>query len=294
VRLRAWIQAARPLAHANIAPALLAGQALACADGARFDWIFFAIAHVFGALDHVTIVFANDYADFAGDTLNQKPTVFSGGSRVLPEGKLAPRDLFRAAIACAALLALGSLGGVLIDRPLLPAFAAVALLLLGAYSFPPLRLSYRGGGELLQGLGVGLVLPLLGYYLQRGRVLDAPWAIFAAFVVMHAASNIVTAIPDIPADARAQKRTWPVRRGELRARRDALVLIAISLLMIARFASLEPAWLAFALAPSLLLLLLAVPAALRTGAVLRFVVPAAGAITTVQIALSIAFFVAHR
>ena len=41
-----------------------------------------------------------------------------------------------------------------------------------AYTLPPLRLNYRGGGELLEMLGVGLALPLYNVYLQAGAMAD--------------------------------------------------------------------------------------------------------------------------
>ena len=69
MRISAWLQAARPLAHANIAPPILLGQALAFAAGSPFDPAMAAIAHSFGVLDHLYIVFANDYADREGDAL---------------------------------------------------------------------------------------------------------------------------------------------------------------------------------------------------------------------------------
>jgi 1,4-dihydroxy-2-naphthoate octaprenyltransferase len=220
-----WIQAARPLAHANIAPPLILGQALACAGGATFDPAMAALAHGFGALDHLFIVFANDYADREGDALHDAPTPFSGGSRVIPEGKLAPRALRTAAIACAGLLLAVSAIGLAVSRPLLPCFAIAAIALLWAYSYPPLRLAYRGLGELAQGAGVGLVLPLLGYYAQRGDLREVPWPAFAPLIVLATASNIATAIPDRAADARAGKRTWAVRLGSSWSR--PVVLLAI-------------------------------------------------------------------
>ena len=52
-------------------------------------------------------------------------------------------------------------------RPYVLLFAAVGLLLLWAYSFAPLRLNYRGGGELLEAAGLGGVMPLIGYATLR-------------------------------------------------------------------------------------------------------------------------------
>jgi len=230
--IRAWLQAARPLAHANIAPPILVGIALAAAHGVTLDPWLAALAFGFGVLDHLYIVFANDHADRAADALHEAPTVFSGGSRVIPEGVLDAGQLKRAAVGAGVALALFSVGvAVVFDRPWLPALAAAALVLLHAYSYPPLKLSYRGFGEILQGLGVGLVLPLVGFYLQSGSIAAAPWEAFAPLVMMAYVSNILTALPDVAADRAADKKTWPVRRGETRARRDVLVLLGVALLL---------------------------------------------------------------
>ena len=73
---------------------------------------------------------------------------------------------------------LGALSGALAvfaGRPWLPVLAAAAAVLVWAYNFAPLRLAYRGHGEVVQGLGTGVVLPLIGFYVQAGG--------FAGFVV---------------------------------------------------------------------------------------------------------------
>jgi 1,4-dihydroxy-2-naphthoate octaprenyltransferase len=287
--VRAWIRAARPLAHANIAPPLLLGQALAVAQGAALDWLSFALAHGFGVLDHLVIVFTNDVADREGDALHSAPTIFSGGSRVLQEKLLRPAQLVGAALAAAAALVALSGVGVWLGRPLLPLFAVAALGLLAAYSLPPLRLSYRGHGEILQGLGVGLVLPLLGFYLQAGSLAEAPWALFAPLVVFGFASNILTALPDVEADRAAEKRSWPVRRGEAKARRDAIVLLLVGLVLARQLAPPLPAW--WLVLPLLFVALALV--ALRDGSPrgrVRFVALAAASATALQLGLAVALF----
>ncbi len=286
----AWIRAARPLAHANIAPPLLLGQALAVAQGAPLDWTFFALALGFGVLDHLVIVFTNDVADQDADAKNDAPTLFSGGSRVLQEGLLEPRQLTRGAVAAAAGLVALSGAGVWLGRPLLPLFAVAALGLLAAYSLPPLRLSYRGQGELLQGLGVGLVLPLLGFYLQAGSVEEAPWALFAPLVLLGFASNILTALPDVEADRAAGKRSWPVRRGELKARRDAIVLLLVGIVLAKQLAPPLPAWWLVAPLASIALALVVLRDGSRRGRV-RFVALAAGSAIVLQLGLGAALFV---
>lgn len=287
--LRAWIRAARPLAHANIAPPILLGQALAVFQGAAFDPFLFALAHGFGVLDHLAIVFTNDVADREGDALHDAPTPFSGGSRVLQEGLLRPRQLARAASGCALALVVLSGVGVLVERPVLPLFALAALALLGAYSLPPLRLSYRGQGEILQGLGVGLVLPLLGFYAQSGALASAPWALLSALVVLGVASNVLTALPDLTADRAVEKRTWPVRRGEGKAARDALVLLATGLVLANQVApNVSRIWV---VVPALMIGIAAFVARDRSprGRV-RFVALAAGSVTVLELALAAVLF----
>jgi 1,4-dihydroxy-2-naphthoate octaprenyltransferase len=95
------------------------------------------------------------------------------------------------------------------------------------YSFGPVRLSYRGGGELLQGIGVGIGLPSLGYYLQAEDLLAPVWILGPA-TLLGVCSNVLTALPDVEDDDLARKRTWPVRHGVRSARRFASAGIAFA------------------------------------------------------------------
>jgi len=282
--MAAWVQAARPLAQGNLAPYLLLGQALAWRVTGSFDPWMLAAALLFGVLDQLVIVFANDVADFEGDAQNETFNAFSGGSRVLVDGSLSPRALLRGAWLAAALLA----GLCLVlawrfDRPLMPGFAAIALLLLLAYSFPPFRGAYRGYGEGLQAVGVGLVLPMVGFYLQAGDLSWLPAPALVPTYLLGFAGNIVTALPDTPADRAVGKGTWAVRRGERTARRDALVLTGLAVGAVPFVGPALPGgWLAVVVLLPAGLLLSALPLIGRAdahdrGACLRFVLFTAGA-----------------
>lgn len=225
---RAWLQAARPLAHANIAIPLLLGQGLAHAAFGTFSWRRFALIHAYGVLAHLFIVFANDVADHPDDAKNLSPTPFSGGSRVLVEGKLAPKTLALAALGVA--LTLGAFGAfVAFGEGLALALVLVTLplLLTWLYSFPPLRLSYRGHGEWLQALGVGVALPATAFYFQVGTFAGLSLQALAVTLALGWAGNLITALPDELADRRAGKRTHPVRRSGRRTRRDVLLVLAL-------------------------------------------------------------------
>lgn len=295
--LRAWLQAARPLAQANIAPPLLVGQGLAFAAFGEFSWSRAALAFSFGVLDQLFIVFANDAADVEADRLNKTYNRFSGGSRVVPEGKLSPRSLAHAAFLMVGLMALFSAYLTLQLRLMwMLILCTLAVGLLWAYSFPPLRLSYRGGGELLQGLGVGVVLPVIGYYLQCGSLTGFPLPALLPLFLLGYAGNIVTSLPDVPGDRAAGKRSLPVRRGQMAARVQCVVVIAVAIgasRLVAPHTTL-PTLAALLALPALCLLwgLRYIKSADATehAACLRFVLACGAAISLTQLAWAFASF----
>jgi 1,4-dihydroxy-2-naphthoate octaprenyltransferase len=233
VGLRAWLQASRLPSQSYIALPLLLGQVVAVhTRGGSLNLGTLVAVQLFGLLDQLFIVYANDWADQETDARNQTATVFSGGSRVLVEGRLSARALGTAALVCAgALLALSVGLAVARGEPLLVPLAVAALVLLWAYSYPPLRLSYRGGGEVLQMVGVAGVLPLYGYIAQGGELGRFPWALLALLLPTHLACAIATALPDEPSDRQSGKRTLPARVGGERAVWVIVALNGLSLVL---------------------------------------------------------------
>lgn len=228
-----WLRAARPLALGNIWPPLLAGWFLAVEGGAPGGVALLALLLVAGWLDQLAIVFLNDLADRETDGLNTRPTLFSGGSRVLVEARITPPALRRAGLlAGTGFLALAMLAGVLRLDPRIPLLALAGLLLLQAYSFSPLRLNYQGGGELLQGLGCGLVLPLLGLLLaggDPGLVEPGQW-LGMFFLAMPGALG--STLTDAPADRLAGKETLAARFGSTAVSLLAIGFAAMGLVML--------------------------------------------------------------
>lgn len=211
---RAWVQAARLPSQLYIALPLLFGQLLWAAQGGSLSLGVLVGVQLFGVLDQLYIVFANDYADRHTDPYNTTATPFSGGSRVLVEGKLPPRALLRAAQACGvALLATAAALAAVTQQLLLVPLGAAALLLLWLYSYPPARLSYRGGGELLQMLGVGAVLPAVGWVAQGGDLTQFPLTWLAVLLPTQWANAVATSLPDEPSDRAHHKRTAAVMLG---------------------------------------------------------------------------------
>jgi 1,4-dihydroxy-2-naphthoate octaprenyltransferase len=227
----AWVRASRPPSQSYIGPPLLLGQLLALPRTGALDWSVLLWVQLFGLFDQLFIVYGNDYADRETDRLNATATLFSGGSRVLSDGSLQPRALLRASVLagvatviCSAVLALAH------GRPWSLPLGLLALVLLWSYSYRPLQLNYRGGGELVQTLGVALCLPLFGYYNQAGTLAGFPFELMQVLVPTHLACAMATSLPDEPSDRGSGKRSASVWLGPARNRWLIVVLDAASVL----------------------------------------------------------------
>ena len=118
---------------------------------------------------------------------------FLAGHAFWWRGKLSRRALVRgAAIMALAMLGVSChLAWTHGRMAMLPAWG-LAVGLLWLYSYPPVRAAYRGGGEIVQGLGVGVVLPLVGFYVQAGTVEGFPWPALLPCFLLGWASNVTT------------------------------------------------------------------------------------------------------
>lgn len=201
--------------HAHIAAPLLFGEAAAWAAYHTFSPRRFTYTLAWALLAQLFVGWTNDFADHVDDTGER--SLFSGGSGVIREGRLAPRAVGSAALLAALALGLLSFWLLRSGRPYAAPAWSTAVGLMWAYSLPPLCLSYRGGGEWVYALGVGVGLPWLGFYVQSGVGLPPPWAVAPVFFLAFAA-HVATTLPDAAVDAAQGKRTLVVRLGARRAR----------------------------------------------------------------------------
>jgi 1,4-dihydroxy-2-naphthoate polyprenyltransferase len=231
--LCAWLKASRLASQFYLALSLLLGQARAFHQTGNLDWTIFVLVQLFGLFDQLYIVYANDYADIDTDRDNRTFTIFSGGSRVLVERSLQPEHLKRASVVmaafcfgCAMVLTIGY------GRVLAVPVVMLSLALLWIYSYPPLRLNYRGGGEVLQMLGLGGVLPVFGFYAQVGDLSDFPWSLLWVLAPTQLACALATALPDEPSDRASGKHTVAVLVGPQWTK---LLIVGLNFFSIAAF-----------------------------------------------------------
>jgi 1,4-dihydroxy-2-naphthoate octaprenyltransferase len=159
---------------------------------------------------------ASDYFDHISrnDWLNKNVTPFSGGSRFIQDGRLSPKAMLLAALFY---LAFGAAMGVIILLITQSIFIlALGLLgLLGAffYTAPPLKLGYRGIGEIVIAFLFG-ILPVYGsYYLQAGTIDLIPLAAGCIVGILVFLIIFANEFPDLAADAAVDKKTLVVRFG---------------------------------------------------------------------------------
>lgn len=181
-------------------------------------------------------VFLNDWFDFDSDRRNQNAGPFSGGSRVLVDGRIEYAAMRKgiAASLTATVVAL------IVVLTLLPVTAAVtsgivygvlALLALG-YTAPPLKLSHRGLGELdvIVTHSVGAILA--GWVVQGGAVYaSVPWLLALPLGISILPAILLAGCPDRAADQAAGKRTLVVILNKQRALHLAMTATAVAPLL---------------------------------------------------------------
>ncbi|MAS36317.1 MAG: prenyltransferase [Anaerolineaceae bacterium] len=173
--------------------------------------------------------YANDYFDLGADQANRTPTVWSGGSRVLVNGRVPARIALSIALALAGFVFVANL---ILSTQIQPGAGTFGLLLLAQllawfYSAPPVRLHSRGIGELSTAVTVTLLTPLVGFYLQMGAITRLPVLAVLPLCCMQFAMLLVIEFPDAAGDRFAGKRTLVVRLGpEVAAKLYSIALLA--------------------------------------------------------------------
>jgi 1,4-dihydroxy-2-naphthoate octaprenyltransferase len=201
-----------PFLSATAVPVLL-GIAVAVSHGA-FTWWTALLTIVGGSFAHLAINVTNDIFDTlsGADEANTTPTQFSGGSRVAVYDLVGIGGLTRLALALfAAAAAIGLLLVAVTGSPTLLWIGIAGIALGVAYTAPPLKLVYRGLGEIAVALGFGPVMLLGAYTVQTGHLAWEPLVLSFVPGILIALILFVNEIPDRRSDAEAGKRTLPVR-----------------------------------------------------------------------------------
>ncbi|MEO7118507.1 MAG: prenyltransferase [Candidatus Limnocylindrales bacterium] len=216
---RGWLflRATRlPFLSATFVPVTI-GLAIAAANG-FFDVATALLTLVGAAAVHLALNVANDVFDakLGADDQNVNPTQFSGGSRVIQYGLVSLRRMEALSIGFYAIaLAVGLLLLAIHFSPELLAIGVVGIVLSVGYTAPPLKLVYRGLGEITTAIGFGPLMLLGAYVVQSGGSISTGAVVASIPVALMVALILyVNEIPDRPADTRAGKRTLVTRLSQ--------------------------------------------------------------------------------
>lgn len=171
-----------------------------------------------------SVHYANEYADVETDALTDR-TPFSGGSGALPATGLDP---WLALLAGLVTLVGGGIT-LLAAPPLSPAalaLLAVIVVLGWQYSVAPVKLAWRGFGEVTNALLGGVILPLYGYTVVTGRLPLEVMLWVLPFGVLVFLNLLDTQWPDRRADGAVGKDTLAVQWSAARLQRTYHVGIA--------------------------------------------------------------------
>ena len=201
----------------------------------------------------------HDFVQGAHRPKAQGEQVWTGGSGVLAAKRLEPAAVNRAAWT------LGAIAAVLMCVTFLRtgwvgiATSVLAVVCSIGWAMPPLKLSYRGLGELTVGVIAGPLLTLQAWLIATGSFDSRAVWIGVPFGLLETAMALMHGICDRETDAAVGKRTLVVRIGD----RAAAHLHVFAL--VAAFAAILGLVLAKIFPPLALLSLLVVPLAVRSG-----------------------------
>jgi 1,4-dihydroxy-2-naphthoate octaprenyltransferase/chlorophyll synthase len=226
INLERWAFALKPASWPKLLVPMCLGQAIGIDATGELSWGGLAWGIAFTAFDAIFIVLMNDWGDQKVDRIKRE--MFPTSSRkTIPDGVLPSRLVFLAgAVAGFLAVALGLIGEIVLQRSWLFFGALAALAIFVSYTLPPLRLNYRGGGELLEAIGVGIALPWINGYAQSGAALPPALVVLPGFAVLALSSAIASGLSDERSDRRGGKRTLVTMLGNVLARRlvNALAL----------------------------------------------------------------------
>lgn len=238
-----WIYALKPASWPKLLVPALFGQVLGASQTGGLDVRAMGWGIGFTVLGLGFIVLLNDWGDRDVDAIKREMFPDGCSPKTIPD-----RIIDARAVGIAGLLfgggALLVAEGAELTLGRSAAFEAglLCMLVFVAYTLPPIRLNYRGGGELLEMFGVGMALPLYNAYLQGGAIAPRAWPWVAGFSVLSLASGIASGLSDEESDRAGGKRTFASLYGNAAARRlsEACVLLGAGVWVVASFS--RPDW----------------------------------------------------
>ena len=236
-----------PFLQATIIPVVLGGViAWQSSAGKLFHWDLFLLAILGASLIHIATNMLNDYFDYksGNDLMVKHQNPFAGGGRILTAGLISPSKHLAVSLSS---LVIGCLIGLYLvvaqGLPMLFWLGLVGVISAYFYVGPPLKLAYRGIGEIIVGLNFGPIMTLGSYYVQTGSwslaTLTEPFLASLPIGLLITAVLWINEFPDVDADRAVGKKTLVARLGYLRSVSVFITLLAVSYLLVISYSLLR-------------------------------------------------------
>lgn len=265
-KLEIWLAEVRaPFFTATIVPILL-GAMIAWARTGTLHFGYFLLTMLGGLLLHTGTNVANDYFDHRSGTDDVNVEFvrpFTGGSRMIQNGLLTPREVISGALAAFALACVVGLYLAYVRGPLIFVLGLVGIFSGFFYTAPPFNLVSRGIGEFFIGLNFGVLMTLGSYFVQTGQLAWEPVVASIPVGLLIVGVLYINEFQDAPADGAVGKDHLVVRLGRKRA------ALGYLLLMVTTYAVIVLAALLRITSPFTLIALATLPVAVRAIGVAR-------------------------
>ena len=234
-KLKLYLMEVRaPFFTASIVPIVL-GSVIAFHTTQTFNWTYFLLVLIGGIFLHAGANVINDYFDHLSqnDEINKEfVRPFTGGSRLIQEGLLTPKEVLIEAIIC---LFVGSVIGLYLSYKL-----GWVILLIGIfgvlsatfYVFPGIILVGRGIGEALIGINFGILMTFGAYYVQTGIFSWVPIVASLPVALLITAVLYINQFQDAKADQSVGKNHLVVRLGKKQAVKGFILIMLLTYLIV--------------------------------------------------------------
>lgn len=195
-------------------PATL-GAGLILFHNGSFNVITFFAVLIGAVLYHLGADMINEYYDHINGNHSSDgiKTPFNGGTRVLEEKKITPKNVLKMSYFFFFLGVIFSAIAVYFSDWRLIFLSLLGLFSSWGYSAPPFKFCYRGIGELIIFLNNGFFI-IISIYLAMQQTLDIHLVFPSLFLgFMGMAIILINQIPDYDDDKRINKRNLIVRLG---------------------------------------------------------------------------------
>ncbi len=213
-KFSAFLRLSKPFKFLTMIYPFLLGTVIAIWDIRRLDVGLFLISFGILILAVECVYVQNDVADLKTDSEN--PSVFTGGSKVLVEGLMKPKEALFIAYLSGVLAVLLGLVFVFKYHFSWSFYLLCFVLFVLAYGYTgwPFKFAYRGLGEIVLSFTNAVAPTLIAYMFQTRHFSWLPVVLSLPYMVSVFAQKVLREFPDYKPDKEAGKKNLVVRFGK--------------------------------------------------------------------------------